>query len=606
MKNRGKPRSRERASGSRRLRTIAIASGIVAVIFTAALVARVVRDRAPSAVAQVPPASAPSPIPGAPGSAATALPQPGATASPAVGPGTPGASPSAPSASPAAGEASPAPSPVPYETPTQPPIIVEPPNAGVSPGGTTVLRVMQVLGTISVSVANPALLDVTVDQIERTITVRGKLVGNTTLTVTDSRGLTRDVGIKVALPAGSVADRATVRVTGNPATELFVKEQAIAAAVRAAMVRPGAVILPAVDAVHVEKPLDVDDVMTVKVPIVIQGGDTYFGVIGYTKVRVENYAEPTLSPRSLLVSDFPETLRENGTLFSADISPRAPERLLYFHYNPANQTDRRVVLRITNPSSEPALVQVIAGAAGPEPNEMEVGHLATQRFLVRLAQNEGTVTTIPGHTTISLYDQPLPARNVISGLLQLNEIAGSPLHLTLVAQNAADPIDGTGLLSSQLLVGDHPHARGIYSIPEFFFEYSYDPDGPDLEIPIGQIPLPNLVQGQTLAGDYGVLQRATIRIYNYDQHNARQIALYANPRGGRATGTFIVDRILLQAHAMAPFGHYKLRQYTVGPGTHISIDVITIPEGGSSYPLRLIVAPDDGSAPPGSSDSPIY
>jgi hypothetical protein len=31
-----------------------------------------------------------------------------------------------------------------------------------------------------------------------------------------------------------------------------------------------------------------------------------------------------------------------------------------------------------------------------------------------------------------------------------------------------------------------------------------------------------------------------------------------------------------------------------------------MPEGGSSYPLRLIVAPDDGSAPPGSPDSPVY
>jgi len=57
---------------------------------------------------------------------------------------------------------------------------------------------------------------------------------------------------------------------------------------------------------------------------------------------------------------------------------------------------------------------------------------------------------------------------------------------------------------------------------------------------------------------------------------------------------------------MPPFGHYKLRQYTLPPGGFVRTVVTTMPEGGSSYPLRLIIAPDDGSAPPGSSDSPIY
>jgi hypothetical protein len=201
--------------------------------------------------------------------------------------------------------------------------------------------------------------------------------------------------------------------------------------------------------------------------------------------------------------------------------------------------------------------------------------------------------------------QALPARNVVNGIMQLREIEGPPLHLTLVAQNALDPIDGP-LPTSALLVGDHPHARGIYPIPEFYFDYSYDADGPDVEVPIGQIPLPNLVQGQTLAGDYGVLQSVTIRMVNNDRRNAREIALYASPRGGKATGTFVIDRVLVQAHTMAAFGHYKLRQYTIPPGSFVRTEIVTMPEAGSSYPLRLIVAPDDGSAPPGTSDSPVY
>jgi len=190
-------------------------------------------------------------------------------------------------------------------------------------------------------------------------------------------------------------------------------------------------------------------------------------------------------------------------------------------------------------------------------------------------------------------------------LRELHEIDGADLHLTLVAQNASEPID-TPTTNLALLEGDHPHARGIYPIPEFYFDYSYDAEGPNLEIPIGQIPLPNLVQGQTLAGDYGVLQSVTIRMVNNDRHNARQIAIYVNPRGGRATGTFLIDRVLVQAHALAPYTNYKLRQYTLAPGSFVRTEIITMPEGGSSYPLRIVVGPDDGSAPPGAPDSPIY
>lgn len=496
-----------------------------------------------------------------------------------------------------------APVPVPVAAPTQPPIIVDPPAAGVTPGGTQMLRIEQVLGTVTVTVANPTIVDATVDQATRTLTVAGKAVGSTIVTVTDARGLTRDVPVRVAYPAGAISDTAEVRLTGDPASQLFIREQAVAAAVAQTSARPGASVVVG-DTVNVGQPLRVDDIMRVDVPIIVQGNG-YITVMGTTHVRVENDAQPRIAPQQLLVSDFPETLRANGILFTADLTAKSAERFLYYHYNPGGQPDRRIVLKAQNTSGQPALVQFIAGIAGPDTNEMEVGHLATQRFLVRRAQNEGTVVTIPGNATVTLAQQPLPARSVASALMQLHEIEGAPLHLTLVAQDANDPVTGP-IPTSALLVGDKPHARGVYKIPEFFFDYSYDTEGPDLEIPIGQIPLANLVQGQALAGDYGVLQSVTVRIVNNDRRNARQIALYASPRGGQATGTFVIDRVLVQAHRMAPYGHYKLRQYTIPPGSFVRTEVVTMPEGGSSYPLRLVVAPDDGSAAPGQGESPVY
>jgi hypothetical protein len=533
--------------------------------------------------------------PGTPAPSPSAASQPASSPTPVVPP--------APAGIPAPGVA-PTASPAPTPTPTQPPIIVDPATAGVTPGGFETLRVEEVLGIVTVSIADPNVADVSIDQTTRALVVHGKTVGNTTITVRDQRGLSRDVPLRVADLAGSIPNDITIRVTGHPATALFVREQAFRAALAAIVSRPGASITASEDSVDVNAPLNVDDITEVDVPLIV-GGANYFTVQGTTRVRVENFAQPVVRPASLLVSDYPETLKENGILFTADLTARAAERFLYYHYNPSLQPDRRIVLKAQNTSDQPATVQFITGDAGPETNEMEVGHLSTQRFLVRLAQNEGTVVTIPGNATVTLMEQDLPARTVVSSLLQLHEIEGARLHLTLVAQNAGDAVDGP-IPTSALLVGDHPHARGIYPIPEFYFDYNYDAEGPDLEIPIGQIPLPNLVRGQTLAGDYGVLQSVTIRIVNNDRHHARELALYASPRGGKATGTFVIDRVLVQAHTMAAFGHYKLRQYTIAPGSFVRTEIVTMPEGGSSYPLDLIVAPDDGSAPPGSSDSPVY
>jgi hypothetical protein len=474
----------------------------------------------------------------------------------------------------------------------------------LAPGDTRTLRVQSVLGAIALSDADPAIVDASVNQTARTITITGKRTGVTTLNVRDDRGATRAVPITVADPAGEILNALTIRITGNPATPYFIKEQALQAALHAVRIRPGAHIIATPESVNVREPLEADNLTTIDVPIILQGNG-YLTVQGTTRVRVENIALPPIHPAYLMVSDFPETLTENGLLFEADLSPAQTARFLYYHANPAGQPDRRIVFTLQNPSSQPANVQFISGSAGPDKNEMWVGHLSTQTFLVRNAGNEGSVLTVPGNTTVVLVNQSLPTQSVVSNLIQLREISGAPLHLRLLAQNASNPID-SATQPGALLTSTVPHARGIYPIPEFFFDYQYDTSGPNLEIPIGQIPLPELKSGESLAGDYGVLQTVTVRVVNPDPRNAASIALYANPRGGRATGTFIIDGTLVQAHGLPAYSHVKLREYTIPPGGFIRTSLTTMPEGGSSYPLRLILAPDDGGTSPGAPNSLIY
>lgn len=494
------------------------------------------------------------------------------------------------------------PTPVPTAEPTQPPILIEPPQIGVEPQKRTSARINSSLGTLSATVADPAVASAVIDQAQRVLYVDGLKLGSTTVTVTDARGVSRTVPVLVAYAAGTVADETSLRVTGNPASAVYLRDAAAEAAARAATMRPGAAIRTNADALPVRE-LKLDNRAQVDVPVTIEGSG-YFGVSGTTRVAIENVALPPIFPHRLLVSDYPERLTADGVLFSAHLDTKTPQRFLYYHFNPATEPARRILLKARNASNAPATVQMVSGIAGPGANEAEVGHLSTKRFLVHEARNEGTIVTVNAGATMNLIDHLLPPSNVSSGILQLRLVNGDPLDLTLVAQNANAPLD-QDVGTTQLLSGGAPHARGVYPVPTFYIERTYDVDGADLEIPIGQLPLPNLREGEALSGDYGVEQSMTVIINNMTR-GARNIALYANPRGGKATGTFLIDGTLVQAHGLAAFSKYKIWQERINPGTFRRIHIVTMPEGGSSYPLRLIFAPDDGSVPPFAPGSPIY
>jgi hypothetical protein len=391
------------------------------------------------------------------------------------------------------------------------------------------------------------------------------------------------------IPAGTIAQGALARITGDPATADFVKQQAALAARRAARVAQHATIVTAAEHLDIPTALGVDDVAVVEVPVTI-AGKGYATVRGTTHVRVQNVAVPRLRATSLLLSNTPTALRRSGVLLSATVERDRTVRVLYDHDNPL-QREQRLALTLDNHSSTPAVVHVIEGSAGPDANAIAAGHLATQRFLVRLAQNEGTLVELEPHSRLTLAQAPLPPRTTVTTIVQLRELEGPPLHLTLSASGAGDRAES------------QQHTK--YLVPQLSFERTYTSPGDDLVVSIGQIPLPDATNNQGLVGDYGVVQHVTIHMINEDRKPAA-VALYANPRGGSATGTFLIDRMLVQSHTMAPFTYYKLREYVLPALGYITTTILTMPEAGSAYPLNLIVAPDDGSAAPGATGSPVY
>ena len=515
----------------------------------------------------------------------TPAPSPGASVTPAGSPGV--------SASPSPGS-SPA--------PTPPPIVLQPAGGQVAVGATQVVHYGSAMGPVQIATAPAGVVNAQIDQTSQTITLQGLAPGTATVTITDQRGISATLPVRVAYLAGTLAPQTAIRITGDPADASFVKEQALKAALGLVQARPGAQVVASADQIDAHS-LEPDNIAGVTVPILIQG-EQYFSVDSATAVRVENIAAPKIRPHTLMVSDFPEKLTQNGVLFAADLQHATPSRFLYFHYNPPGEPARRLVLRLQNLSREPAVLQYISGVGGPDPNEMAAGHAATAEFLKHLANNEGIVTTIPGSATVQLATQDLPERDIACAMLQLRVLNGAAVHMTLFAQNASSAIDEP-VANETLLNGDHPHARGIYTIPEFHHTRQWSVNDEFLELQIGQIPLPNTLQGEALAGDYGVLESFVVKVENPNPQPAA-VAIYENPRGGRATGTYLIDNVLIQSHQVAPFSRFKLRQYVVPARGFLRITIETVPDSGSSYPLRLVLAPDDGSVAPGAPGSPVY
>jgi hypothetical protein len=459
------------------------------------------------------------------------------------------------------------------------------------------------ISPLTAVVRDPSLVSVTIDQSSQRITISGKAPGATVVTVTDVRGLQRDIPVTIAYYAGAVAPHVSLMLTGDPASADFVRDQVARAVRDATQLRPGAQVIVSSDDVSFHGVLDQDDVASFDVPVLIQGNNL-LEVDGKTQVDVQNVAVPRISPDSLMVSDYPERLTENGMLFTADLRSEQPSRFLYFHYNPPGQPSRRIVLRAQNLSNEPSIVQFISGRGGPSPNEMEVGHTATKRFLVNVVQNQGRLLTLAGNSTMQIVVQDLPPGNIVCNLLQLRVLSGGNVHLTLFAQNADESPDAE-IASAALLEATHQHARGIYPIAEFHFASEWKVNGDYLELPVGELPLPNNLRGQALRGDYGVLQSFVVNVEN-PQATPQAVAVYENPRGGRSTGTYLIDGVLIQSHQVPAYSRYKVRQYVVPAHGFVRITIVTMPEAGSSLPLRLIFAPDDGSVSPSAPGSPIY
>ena len=401
-----------------------------------------------------------------------------------------------------------------------------------------------------------------------------------------------------AVPAGVVPSSLHLTVTGDPADPTFLEatlRDAVERAVRPTL-QPGAVVTlgpftPAPQA------LQVGFETAFTIPVTIRAGAGTVPVEGSVDADVLNVDSRPFMPPLLSFDDDPERITGDGVLFRGSVDAARPMRLYYYHQN-TGPGRRVLVLLSSNTTTRVALIDAVAG---PSVDVMSVGHSVSRTFLLVKPRNEGTIVDVTA-PALAQHDLIAQAGDVIAGALDVRVLMGGPVTLTVMAiPSDADP---AAYLQAPKLPGDGHNRHGTFDLVGYGESLlTYTAGGPDASLSYGgrdrspQNVDPN--DAGSDVGDYGVLHRMTFDLTNPLGVPAG-LYLYERPLGGVVRSSFLVDGTLQTVDCVRLPNRYQISSYQLAAQSKATIEVLTMTDGGSSYPIEvgITATPPLPTAPP--------
>ena len=439
-----------------------------------------------------------------------------------------------------------------------------------------------VVGEISVRAATP-VVSVAYDRNSNQIRVLGEQVGRTELVMCDERSVLR-VPVRAAKYAARLSQPLVARVTGNPApTEVVAR--AVKATVGAAVtLEPGAwaTVRPWVKPAA---PLGVGRSRVVPVRVAA-AGEEYLPFTVRASVAVHNEAVSEKPADLLMVSNSPERLLSQGLWFEGTLGDAQSARLFYHHVNGTGSSGELAV-ELWNLGEKTAYVQCVAGTGGPSRDESWAGHRAANEFLGNRAGNVGWIIPVPPRTAAPVLAHRVTANATASGVVEMRTSAPADLRVRLyLAPQRAERL---------------PYRISAYSESPLLGKWQYP--GPRREVSaqyvvgrewafvtIGDRAVAGVVEGDRLAGNYGVIYDVELDLVNPTAEPA-PVLIALEPAGGPARGTVLIDGRPAEAAVLYRDSEAELARYILGPGEGRRVHIRTMPQGGSNYPVRLVARP---------------
>lgn len=284
------------------------------------------------------------------------------------------------------------------------------------------------------------------------------------------------------------------------------------------------------------------------------------------------------------LSDHPEKVDHTGGLFFGGLTELRPLQFQYYHLGLLQGSEPRLSLIVTNPGSEEALLHLRTGVGKPSLDYFSTGHGNNLEWFRTGLQSRGEFFHLAPGAAAEVFTQELPYDHVVSGTLGLTLVSGPALQFALVARSSA----AQRLPLNNLLKEGDVHSRGFYPAPYQSIERNFRWGDPELNIAVGAVRQQTFSGVKELRGDYGVVYQAQVHLVNPTDRE-RTFQLSFNPRGGAATATFLVNDKVVEVAKTEAFEKRAFYTVKVPPQSQDSLELKTVPEGASSYPVRIVV-----------------
>lgn len=455
--------------------------------------------------------------------------------------------------------------------------------------------------------ADPHISQAKFDPATRTLTVQGVATGRDTVGLLAGAAASA-LPVVVMKYAAQVSSSVTITVTGSPAVPDSLVGQAVYTGLAEAIdAEPGA-------QVHLgdtPKPtaVSVGGHETISIPLHI-AGDGLLPVETSVAITVQNSPINLAPATALFYSNNPEQVKQGQTLFSGRLQPQRPVRLDYHHQNMSGSP---LIFHadLINDGSTPASVHVISGLALPGADTVQVGRRAGASFLTALDSDTGLVLDIPPHARVPLVTQRFATGLTVSGIVQLQQIAGPADTVSLEVSADGDQAALVSPVGRVILAAlpdsrsasplpDQPSDYGngvplppaspfVFGTPQITLTGAYAVGGKWAYVRIGHREALKDATGKfTLWGNYGADYEIDLTLTN-PTTQSKPIAILFAPEAGLAAGVFRVDGGAIQEFdPTPPPKELQIAKYTLAPGETRKVHIETIPLNGSSYPASII------------------
>ncbi len=423
----------------------------------------------------------------------------------------------------------------------------------------------------SAKTADDKVARVEIQDAEKKLEVRALTTGTTTLTVS-ALDCQHTIKVDCRKWAAHVPFASELRISGSQTRTQALTRAAESLIRSAVQVEPNA-------SLTIGEPLSVTAGYRVDVSA---SGETYLPVNRLHTVAISRIEAPKHQAGVVLVSNFPEKLTQPAVLLRESVVDGRTVRLLWHHIN-VSSAPLWMTVRIHNVGDVATPVHITEAGAGPSNDEIFAGHSAARRFLEDLFCGTGYVLTVPAGSTVELSAVKLRPRELASGVARFAPLQSTALIVEVACHALTEP---------RSFISPVPEAlRGSPQLSGLQFEGRRDVelrhsvggnwgfyrlgDGRDVNS-----------HGQLLAGSYGVLHRVNASVENPTDRPAI-VELAVGPRGGVARGSFWIAGKLVETPVLNNSSEVVIHKGTVAPGGKYQIEVATIPESGSHYPVML-------------------